>query len=160
MKSDILQRNIRHALSGKGAHVEVRAVFDGLHWKLARARPQGIAHSAFQLLGHMSYWQDWAVRWLDGGDPPLPTHASESWPADEGPSTPTDWKRAVARFRRGLAELERWAQDDRPFTKFGTKTRLEMLHTIGSHNSYHAGQVALLRQMLDSWPPPSGGLTW
>jgi len=35
-----------------------------------------------------------------------------------------------------------------------------MLQTIGSHNSYHAGEVAFLRQILGKWPPPSGGLTW
>jgi len=35
-----------------------------------------------------------------------------------------------------------------------------MLHAIGAHNSYHAGQVAFLRQLLGKWPPPSGGLTW
>jgi hypothetical protein len=35
-----------------------------------------------------------------------------------------------------------------------------MLQTIGSHNSYHAGQVVIVRQALDAWPPPSGGLTW
>jgi uncharacterized damage-inducible protein DinB len=39
-------------------------------------------------------------------------------------------------------------------------TCLEMLHLIGSHTSYHVGQVALLRQMLGAWPPPSGGVTW
>ena len=35
-----------------------------------------------------------------------------------------------------------------------------MLYTIASDNSYHAGQAALVRVMLDAWPPPSGGLTW
>jgi hypothetical protein len=40
------------------------------------------------------------------------------------------------------------------------KSRLEMLHTIAGHNSYHVGQVVLLRQLLAAWPPPSGGLTW
>jgi hypothetical protein len=35
-----------------------------------------------------------------------------------------------------------------------------MLQAIASHNSYHAGQVVALRQILAAWPPPSGGLTW
>jgi uncharacterized damage-inducible protein DinB len=37
---------------------------------------------------------------------------------------------------------------------------LQMLHAIAAHNSYHLGQVVVLRQMLGAWPPPSGGLTW
>jgi len=35
-----------------------------------------------------------------------------------------------------------------------------MLQAIASHTSYHAGQVVLVRQMLGTWPPPSGGVTW
>jgi uncharacterized damage-inducible protein DinB len=35
-----------------------------------------------------------------------------------------------------------------------------MAQTMGAHNSYHAGQAVLLRQLLGQWPPPSGGLTW
>ena len=35
-----------------------------------------------------------------------------------------------------------------------------MLHTIASHNSYHLGQIVLVRQLLGAWPPPGGGLTW
>jgi hypothetical protein len=41
----------------------------------------------------------------------------------------------------------------------GDKTHVEMARVIGAHNSYHAGQAALLRQVLGAWPPPSGGLT-
>jgi uncharacterized damage-inducible protein DinB len=28
------------------------------------------------------------------------------------------------------------------------------------HNSYHVGQIAMLRRMLGAWPPQSGGDTW
>jgi hypothetical protein len=27
-----------------------------------------------------------------------------------------------------------------------------MLQTAASHNSYHAGQIVILRQMLGAWP--------
>jgi uncharacterized damage-inducible protein DinB len=28
------------------------------------------------------------------------------------------------------------------------------------HNSYHVGQIAMLRRMLSLWPPRAGGDTW
>lgn len=40
------------------------------------------------------------------------------------------------------------------------KSPLEMLIAVAAHNSYHAGQAVVLRQLLGMWPPPSGGLTW
>ena len=36
----------------------------------------------------------------------------------------------------------------------------EQLESFAAHNAYHFGRIVQLRQMLGSWPPPSGGLTW
>ncbi|HEY7818849.1 MAG TPA: DinB family protein, partial [Vicinamibacteria bacterium] len=70
----------------------------------------------------------------------------------------------MRRFQRGLEDLRRRSRESELFQKRisagAEKSRLEMLHTIASHGSYHVGQVVLLRQMLGAWPPPSGGLTW
>jgi uncharacterized damage-inducible protein DinB len=156
----LFDKVLRHALSGTSAHVETNTVFDALDWKLAGVRPESAPHSVYQLLNHMVYWQGWVLKWLDGKRPPIPKHASGSWPDDVGPGSPEDWKRAVTRFQNGLEELTRRSRGTDLFSKGATKTRFEMLQTIASHNSYHAGQVVQLRQMLGVWPPPSGGLTW
>ena len=155
-----LEKLARGALSGKGAHVETKDVFAGLDWQAAGSMPRGVPHSLYQLLKHMSYWQDWVVEWLKGNDPAGPRHASGSWPAKAGPSSRRDWDEAVRQFRHGLVELERGCRGVDLSSGRGRKSRLEMLHTIGAHNSYHSGQVAFLRQLLGKWPPPSGGLTW
>jgi hypothetical protein len=160
MTGDAVHQAIRGSLTGKGAHAETRTVFDGLEWKRAGTRPPGLAHSAYELLEHMTFWQEWAVRWLDGGDPAVPKHAAGSWPGGQGPASAAEWRGAVERFRRALAALERRARGGDLLARPGSKTALEMLQTIGSHNSYHAGQVVIVRQALDAWPPPSGGLTW
>jgi hypothetical protein len=155
-----LEKLARRALSGKGSHVETRDVFSGLDWKAAGSRPPGASHSVYQLLKHMSYWQDWVVAWLEGESPAGPRHASGSWPAEAGPSSRRDWDEAVREFRRGLRALERGCRGADLSSGRGRKSRFEMLQTIGAHNSYHAGQVAFLRQLLRRWPPRSGGLTW
>ena len=156
----ILIKAVSHALSGKGAHVDAPAVFAGLGWKTAGIRPEGAPHSVFQLLNHMIYWQDWAVKWLDGKKPPIPKHASGSWPGDPEPAGRKEWEESLRAFRAGLDGLNRCARESDLFAKKGKKSRLEMLQTMAAHNSYHAGQVVLARQMLGKWPPPSGGLTW
>jgi uncharacterized damage-inducible protein DinB len=156
----IIDKALACALSGTGAHVETAAVFASLDWKLAGVRRAKIPHSIFQLLNHMSYWQDWAVRWLDGKNPPLPRHAVGSWPGRVRPSSQKEWEQAVRRFRRELRALLRRSRQPNLFAKPGIKSRLELLHAIASHNSYHAGQVVLIRQSVRAWPPASGGLTW
>lgn len=161
---EILESALERALSGKGAHVEMLKAFEGLDWKLAGARPPGVEHSIFQLLNHIIYWQEWVVKWLDGDDPPIPEHASESWPGEAAPSSGDDWERTILRLQRLLEDLERRSRESDLFQKRisagAEKSRLEMLVTIASHGSYHVGQAVLLQQMLGAWPPPSGGLTW
>jgi uncharacterized damage-inducible protein DinB len=166
MSSDreVLERAIDHALSGRGAHVEARISLEELDWKMAGTHPGGVEHSIFQLVNHMIYWQEWLVKWLGGEDPTIPEHASGSWPGSPGPASREEWGRVVERFGTLVDQLSRQSREDDLFSmrvSVGTrKSRLEMLHTVASHNSYHLGQVVILRQMLGAWPPPSGGLTW
>jgi uncharacterized damage-inducible protein DinB len=156
----VLARTIGNALSGRGSHVATRNVFDGLGWRLAGVRPRSTPHSIYQVLNHMSYWQDWVVRWLDGEDPPVPKHASGGWPGSPQPTDSKEWQRAVRGFKSGLMKLDRQSRRGDLVAARGKHTRLGMLQALASHNSYHLGQVVLLRQILGSWPPPSGGLTW
>lgn len=157
---ELLHEMLDNALSGKGAHVATKNLFEGLDWKTAGTRPEGAPHSVYQLLNHLSYWQDWVIKWLDGGNPSIPKHASGGWPASTSATSSKEWKSAVRTFRSGLARLARQSREADLLTRRGKHTRLGMLQAIASHNSYHAGQVVALRQMLGKWPPPSGGVTW
>jgi uncharacterized damage-inducible protein DinB len=155
-----IEKTIGNALSGKGAHVATRDLFAGLNWKLAGTRPEGAPHSVFQLLNHMAYWQDWAVKWLDGENPAIPRHASLSWPSNPSPADAKEWQRAVRGFQSGLDKLARQSRQADLLAKRGKHSRVGILQAIASHNSYHGGQVVVLRQVLGAWPPPSGGVTW
>jgi len=64
------------------------------------------------------------------------------------------------RLEHALKVMTRAVEKADLLAKRGRKTPLEVLQTIASHNSYHLGQVVVLRQRLCAWPPPSGGLTW
>ncbi len=156
----LLEEIIEKSLTGKGAHAATQNLFEGLDWKTAALRPEGAPHSICQLLNHLIYWQDWVVKWLDGGDPKVPKHASGSWPGEVSPLNGKEWQRAVREFRSQLTRLTRQSREADLLTRRGEHTRLSMLQAIASHNSYHAGEVVALRQMLGKWPPPSGGLTW
>jgi uncharacterized damage-inducible protein DinB len=151
----VLGKAVAGALLGKGAHVETKTVFAGLDWKLAGMRPERAPHSAYQLLNHMLYWQEWVAKWLDGEKPPMPKHISLGWPGDAAPASRVEWERAVRRFRKGLEALTRRSRQADLFAERGGKIPLEMLLMIAYHNSYHAGQVVLLRQVLGTWLPAS-----
>jgi hypothetical protein len=96
----------------------------------------------------MVFWQDWILKWLDGER----CSTAGSW-RSRSPISRMEWERSIAQFKAGLAELSRRTREESPFSKIGRTSRLEMLNTAASHNSYHAGQIVILRQVLKSWPP-------
>jgi uncharacterized damage-inducible protein DinB len=158
--SNVLKKTLGDALSGKGSHVEAGKAFEGLDWKIAGERPGGAPHSIYQLLNHIVYWQEWGVKWLDGKKPPVPRHASGSWPGAPGPANSAEWKQAVRRLDKAVDALTLRCAEGDLLSKRGGKSRMEMIQVIASHSSYHIGQAVLLRQTLGAWPPPSGGVTW
>ena len=156
----VLPSNAARALSGQDSHVTGTNVLDGLDWKIAGIRLEGVPHTLFQLVNHMIYWQEWGIKWLDGLRPKSPKHATGSWPGKEAPHSRGEWESAVRRFRKALQGLQQRSRQENLLSQRGKYTRLEMLHLIASHNSYHIGQAALLRQQMRAWPPPSGAVTW
>src|SRR5262245_30285605 len=113
----------------------------------------------------MTYCQDISLARLAGEPPRRPESAALGWTAPEAPEDESDWQAAIACFAEGLRALEArvldpeldldsTVQPDR-----GVTAREEILMTQG-HNSYHFGQIVLLRQELGAWPPPRGGDTW
>jgi uncharacterized damage-inducible protein DinB len=157
---ETLEKIVYNSLSGRGAHIDVRKALEGLDWETAGREPKNTPFTIFQLLNHMIYWQDYCVGWFKGKEPSPPKHAAEGWPEDAAPQDESEWQATVQRFESGLGRLEALLSEKGYFSALDEKTYLEVAHTIGTHNSYHTGQIVLLRRMLGAWPPPGGGFTW
>ncbi len=163
MPKDILQDLLR----GRGAHVDPVAIVGGIPVELAGRSLDGAQHTIWQLVWHMNYWMDYELQSLRGPEAGYPEHASESWPAVPTPPDAATWEGEVARFRRQVEELAAWGTRA---AREGSLDRLlhadqddrvrDVLWQMAAHNSYHTGQVALLRRAFGAWPPAGGGDTW
>ena len=156
-------RTLGHALRGEGAHVETTAALDGLSWEQAGERIAGAPHTVFQIVNHMIYWQDVFIQRLTGAHAPTPPHAAIGWPGGAEPASSQEWLGAVGRFNAGLVAVQALVTVDtldEPLPNWNHRTRAEAIAGTASHNSYHLGQIVLLRRMLGAWPPPTGGDSW
>lgn len=146
---------------------QLSAVFDGDPWygsplwsivrdlsaERAAARPIGAAHSAWEIVRHITAWNQEVTRRLEL----MVRHEPElgDWPAVTNTSRDA-WQHALselcesyARLRERIAELNpavlshRIGEErDRPA---GTGVTVEeMLFGIIHHNVYHSGQIAVL----------------
>jgi len=164
-------RALSELLHGKGAHSDPLVCVEDLSADLAAHHVVGFPHSISQLVFHMNYWMDYELRRIRGGRPEYPEHNSESFPPAPSPADEREWDRLRNRFTALLADFA--ALSNSPPEDM--KRQIETVHeadkkvagTLGAvlwqmvaHNSYHIGQIAMIRRMLDAWPPRGGGDTW
>jgi len=148
------------AFEGTEAHVKTLNALAGLTADESGRKPGNVPHSIFQLLNHLVYWQGKSIEWLDGREPAWPEHAVDGWPGAEEPESQEAWDSLLARFTNDLETIGGHARRDDLLTVRGRWAPVQVLRSIASHNSYHLGQIALIRRMVGSWPPPGGGDTW
>lgn len=165
------QRVLTELLRGKGAHVDTIACVEDISAEDAARRVPGFPHSIAHLVFHMNYWMDYELRRIRGEKPLYPEHNSESFPPTSDPVDSEEWDQ----LRERLAELLRQFSQLAKSSPQELQREIESLHEgdkkvagtleavlwqMVAHNSYHAGQIALIRRALGAWPPPGGGDTW
>ncbi len=156
--------------NGDSAHTPPSHILENLSEELAHRKVAGAPHTIYAEVWHAAYWQEVMLGRVHGNRTPSPEHNSMSFP-DEAAARAENWAHLCARFLRGAEEsatiadgdaehLERVVRCPSPSNPARSMTVREQLESFAAHNAYHLGRVVLLRQMLGSWPPPSGGLTW
>jgi uncharacterized damage-inducible protein DinB len=165
------QRTLVELLYGKAAHANPLSCVEDVSCELAGRREGNFPHSIWQLVSHMNYWMDYELRRIRGDSPPYPSHAAESWPVTAAPPGEAEWNRTIAQFNELLGKLAALAESapevlarDIPATHpTHTKHSSSLLAVLWQtlvHNSYHVGQIAMLRRALGAWPPSGGGDSW
>ncbi len=164
------QQTLIELLYGTGAHASPLACVEDLSAELAGCRVEILPHSVWQLVWHMNFWMDYELRRIRGEKQRYPDHASESWPPGV-PPTEEEWQKEVTRLADLIGvlasiagadsgELDRSVPALHPKQESYTSSVLAILWQLAIHNSYHVGQIALLRRALGAWPPQGGGDSW
>jgi uncharacterized damage-inducible protein DinB len=163
------QRALMELLRGKGAHADPVVCVEDISADVAARQVAGFPHSIGQLVFHMNYWMEYELRHIRGERPQYPEHNAESFPA---PGLDAEqWDRLRKRFTDLLAEyaglansspqeLQREIKSGYEADKNVSGTLEAVLWQMVAHNSYHAGQIAMIRRMLGMWPPRAGGDSW
>ena len=151
-----LREQLRKVLDWREAHADWKQALAGLDPAHRGVRPAGSPHSVWDLLEHVRLAQrdilDFTVN---------PKHVSPDWPAGYWPKTlaPADdaqWEKSVREFFHDLKEMEKLVSNPRTdlFARIphGTgQTFLRQVLLLVDHNSYHLGQLVLVRRLLSAW---------
>jgi len=161
--NELAQALIAESYAAQPSHI-----LEGLTDDLAHRELPNVPHTIYGELWHMVFWQQMSLDWIAGIEAPYPKTPSQGFP--QNPSTES-WEQLRHRFFHGAEQAAAAARDgaridhpirctsyrDAPIRVMSVR---DQLISLAAHNAYHLGRIVLLRQLLQAWPPASGGFTW
>jgi hypothetical protein len=134
------------------AHQDFDSAVDEVPPALRGKRPAGSPHSPWELLEHMRIAQSDILQYSRDAKHVSPEFPKGYWPPSPEPPSETAWDESVSRFRAGRESMAAMVNDDSIdlFAKIphGTATLLAQILLAADHNTYHLGQLVLVRRML------------
>jgi hypothetical protein len=157
LKGDLaLREHALYLLKGDGAHLDFDAVVKGLPGPARGKKPKGAAHTPWQLLEHLRVTQADVLGSLRDPRHQSPEFPAGYWPRTEAPPTDKAWAKSLEEFRadqKALIELvtDQTANLLAPLSGTDGQTILRKLLMLADHNSYHLGQLVVVRRALGVW---------
>jgi len=152
---DAIREHLRKLLDWGDAHVTFDAAIKGLPPRLRGVVPEGLPHSAWQLVEHLRIAQADILEFCVNAK-----YKEKKWPDDYWPRAAAPrgaaWTQSIAAFRRDRKALQRLAADPGvdlfaaiPWGSGQTYAREILL--VADHGAYHIGQLILVRRALGAW---------
>ena len=157
---DALNDAILSGLKGAFIHNDRLTILKGLTPAIARKKALGFDHSCWDLLYHTVIWNDIFIGNIKGN---LENWSpSNNWPSPDEKKNDHEFDTLVQRFEVNLQEVKNLLTSS-PLD-FNLKRKLnqeenfelstvKLFITILQHISYHIGQIACVRRMVDDSPP-------
>jgi len=155
-KPDALRKHVVELLKGGHAHADFDSAVAGFPVALAGAKPKGAEHTAWELLEHLRIAQWDILEFSRNAKHVSPQWPDGYWPTSGSPPSKTSWPKSVRAFRKDLKAMQDLVTDEvsdlfAPFAHGSGQTLLREALLLADHNSYHLGQLVMLRRLLGAW---------
>lgn len=151
-----LRKQLVEFLRGGSAHAELKTVIEGFPADKRGAKPNGAAHTAWQLIEHIRIALHDLYDFSTNPKYVQPDWPADYWPREDAPPGDAAWNASVKAVEKDLAAFEQLIGE--PATNFYAtipwgdgQTILREVLLAGQHTSYHLGQLVSLRRELGAW---------
>ena len=151
-----LREHLVKLLNGGDAHADFEHAIADFPAELRGKTPKGAEHSPWELLEHLRMAQEDILDFSTNPGYKEKEWPKEYWPATGEPPDPKAWDRSIHGFCEDLKALRGLVEDEKTdlFAKIAHgngQTILREILVVADHNSYHLGQLVLLRRLLGAW---------
>jgi hypothetical protein len=152
-----LREHLLNLLSGRGAHMpfeDAVANFPGEHFN---TKPPNVDYTPWQLIEHLRITQLDILEYIRNPDYASPSWPVGYWPDPDAQADTAAWNGTIGAFQSDLEALKNIARDPNtdlttpiPHAQPGHTVLREVL-IVADHNSYHVGELGILRQVMKIW---------
>jgi hypothetical protein len=143
-------------LLGTGAHMSLADAVKNFPVKDINRRPPHMPYTFWHLLEHIRIAQWDILDFIRNPDYEHLRWPQDYWPAKSAKATKKDWEHTLARYHRDLREMIAIVKNPRTdlharIPHGDGQTILREAILIVDHTSYHVGELAILRQVVNNW---------
>ena len=149
-----LREHLLELLGKGGAHADYDRAVAEFPEPLRGVRPPGVPHTGWRLVEHMRIVQADILAFCRDARHASPPWPDGYWPTGDAPAASADWDQSIAAFqedRRSMLDLVSGGDLLRPLPYGQGQTLAREAMLVADHNSYHLGQLILLREVLGCW---------
>ena len=149
-----LRKHLANLLEKAEAHADARATLKDFPAALRGQKPKGSPHTPWQLLEHMRLAQWDILKFSVDAAHVSPKFPEGYWPQHGSPADAAAWNQSVKQFLADLDAMKSLVSDPAtdlfaPIPHGDGQAILREALLLADHNSYHLGQLILLRRILE-----------
>jgi hypothetical protein len=152
---DLVISNLSDLLNKGNAHVSLDEALAGVAFDLSGKKITGLPYTIWQLADHIRIAQWDILEFSRNAKYISPEWPDGYWPSEIKPASRDEWKNCVQQIksdREAFIELLSISEDIyKPFDYGNGQSLLKEALVLADHNSYHTGQIIILRRMLHDW---------
>lgn len=151
-----LREQLAKILDWGEAHADWKAALKDFPPEHYGTRPAGAPHSAWELLEHSRLAQEDILDFSRNPKHVSPPWPEGYWPKEPAPASAAAWAKSVKQFEAGRKAMQKMVVNPKTnlFARIphgSGQTILREILLLADHNSYHLGQLVLVRKMLGDW---------
>lgn len=153
----ILREQLLYLLQGGNAHMSFEQAVADFPTDQMNVYPPRVSYTPWHILEHLRITQWDILEFIRNPAHVSPPFPRGYWPAPNAQASIEMWADTIAAFQSDLKALAALVAD--PTTDLTAElphargyTILREILVVADHNAYHIGELAVLRQIMNTWP--------
>jgi uncharacterized damage-inducible protein DinB len=156
-ENSALLDNLVDLLNKGNAHVSLDESLRDIPFEILGKKPRNLPYSLWQIADHIRIAQSDILQFSKNENYQSPKWPEGYWPKETKPSSEQEWEKCVKQIKKDRKDFISLLKDsaENLFTVFeygNGQTLLREALVLADHNSYHTGEIIVLRRLLDNWP--------